>query len=144
MKINTTRNYTTHETLPLPDCRTGDIVIEHCGLFKLSNRRDWDDGETVTFDGEYLGPVFSDTGCSIPEHWRENEPGRYWQVQGNRHRHVTRVLDRTPLFYWGWENVEHGIPLWREYSVRNDRVAELQAHVDAGRNWLGHDDRAIR
>lgn len=124
--LNTEKAYTSTETVPLPDCNEGDLIVQHCGIFRLANRRDWDDGDTVTFDGVYVGRAFSDTPCNIPAHWRENKPRTtdrggcdhgYWQVQGNRHARVARITDSTRQYYHGWADEEHGRPDWRDYPV---------------------------
>lgn len=120
--INTIKHYTAYETISVPECNEGDVVLQHGGLFRLQNRRDWDDGETVTFDGVYLGDTFSDQVCGIPEHWRENKPRTtdrggcnhgYWQVQGNRNAKICRITDDRDQYYHGWADEEYGKPDWR-------------------------------
>ena len=107
LKINDVRAYTATETVSVPDCNEGDIVLQHGGLFRLTNRRDWDDGQTATFDGVFLGDAFSDQECGIPAYWRDNQPRQlngthgYWQVQGNGFAKIARVTDTAPQYWHG-------------------------------------------
>lgn len=114
MRINTCKAYTATETVSVPDLNEGEVIAQHGGLFKLQNRRDWGEGVT-TFDGVFIGQSFDDTPCSIPAHWRSNEPRQpngthgYWQVQGNRLATVARVTDLRPMY---WHGCVDGEPRW--------------------------------
>lgn len=143
MRINEMRNYTAYEVVSVPDLNEGDVVLQHGGLFRLERRRDWDDGETATFDGVFIDHAHSDVECSIPWHWRpavidaaavDEGVERYWQVQGNGLAKICRVTDSRPQY---WHGFHAGETVWSHHPVPAAAARQLQAEEDQRRAALG-------
>lgn len=123
MKLNTFRNYTSYETVRIADLAEGDLILQHGAIFRLANRRPWDDGETISFDGWYVGPAFSDQESSIPAHWRPAGPDldiangeeRPWQVQSNHLVRWLRITDPKVQYSHGLD--DDGTTIWADDPV---------------------------
>lgn len=87
METSIVRGYECENCVPMNDVREGDILIEHGGLWRLTEQIDTHKSYVWAWKSVFLGNVSDEYPCNVPTQWRNG-----WTFQGNRHRTVTRVL----------------------------------------------------